>query len=460
MRHLVWRLLKTYDRYHGTTFFKSLTVADITVHEEHISALLDELQIDPADQRRILTWYETHAWSSEATLEAHRPFGSVLEVIRWFQMQPNTTVGLNTGRPEYLRADTLRSLNKLGQEYKVFFPDELLYMRPNNWGDDVPQAKVAGVRYFQQMGYRIFAFVDNEPDNLQLISEIDPDHEILLLHADTIFNSKRTQLPPRAVGGKTYNLTALIPEEALPRHIQFVWHSINSLNDLNQFLISDIHWGEFDVRLDPTGHDLIVRQDSFDQTPFQPNETLLRIEYALARLKDTQKGVKLNFKVGSPVISKALRLVRAYGFRNTDLWFSGNVDDLHENGFQEIAHSYPRAIIQCQVDFLAPLVNSTPDKAKEILDIFRSWGINRFSINWQTPNLRPFFDQMDRWGFEVNIYNIPNLETFLQAIILMPRSITSNFDFPEWYYNVRDSERGSGEYGSSHDYFMQEVTVV
>lgn len=199
MRYMVWRLLKTYDQEHSTEFFAALSVDDITVHEERVKTLLDDLNISYADQKDILDWYQIHAWSVEAMLEAHRPFSGVLEVIRWFQLQPQTTVGLNTGRPESIREETRCCLNKLGHEYKVHFTDDLLYMRPNRWGTDVPLAKVAGVKYFQDMGYHVFAFVDNEPDNLERIADIDPNHEILLLHADTIFNSKRTQLPSRAI---------------------------------------------------------------------------------------------------------------------------------------------------------------------------------------------------------------------------------------------------------------------
>ena len=64
----------------------------------------------------------------------------VLEVIRWFQLQPKTYVGLNTGRPESIRADTLRSLNKLGKEYRVQFSDELLH---KNRGGEVDSNIVA-----------------------------------------------------------------------------------------------------------------------------------------------------------------------------------------------------------------------------------------------------------------------------------------------------------------------------
>ena len=55
------------------------------------------------------------------------------------------------------------------------------------------------------------------------------------------------------------------------------------------------------------------------------------------------------------------------------------------------------------------VVNTTllQEKAKEILDMFCTWGINRFSISWLAEDMRDFFDQMDQWGFEVNIYNDP-----------------------------------------------------
>ena len=66
-------------------------------------------------------------------------------------------------------------------------------------------AKVAGIRNFQAAGYRVFAFIDNEPDNLQAVSRIDPRQEILLLHANTIFESRITSVPAHTVKGKTYD---------------------------------------------------------------------------------------------------------------------------------------------------------------------------------------------------------------------------------------------------------------
>jgi hypothetical protein len=456
MRYMVWRLLKMYVQQHSTEFFATLSVDDITVHEDKVKILLDDLQIETADQESILTWYEVQAWSPEAMLEAHRPFSTVLEVIRWFQLQPNTTVGLNTGRPESIREETRRCLNKLGHEYKVHFTDDLLYMRPNDWGDNVPKAKIAGIQYFQEMGYHVFAFVDNEPDNLELIAGIDPDNEILLLHADTIFNSKRTQLPLRAVGGKVYELKSLISEETLPRHIQFVWHGIDSISRLNHFLLSDVHWGELTVQSDLAGQKLVV-QNNLSQ-PSSPYKNPLYLDEVLAHLQGRPKGIKLDLKVGhQEKLGQVLGLVHKFDFQHQNLWFSGHVEELQENGFKLITRAFPGAVVQCPVDFLAPLVCTSPAKAKEILDMFTTWGVNRFSINWETENLRQFFDQMDRWGFEINIYNVPNLEAFLQAVLLLPRAITSNFDFPEWHYFAHETV---GDYGSLHEHFIQEVTLV
>jgi hypothetical protein len=34
----------------------------------------------------------------------------------------------------------------------------------------------------------------------------------------------------------------------------------------------------------------------------------------------------------------------------------------------------------------------------------------------------------------VNISNVPDLEAFLQAALMLPKSITSFFNFPKWFY--------------------------
>ncbi len=451
MRYMILYVLQAYDRINGNGFFRNLRISDITVHENRVERLLTQLPLQTEEQEEILSWYLEHRWTSMAILESHRPFHGVLEVIRWFQMQPGTCVGLNTGRPESLRADTLRSLNKLGKDYRVSFTDELLHMNPAGWDQEVENAKVRGVLRFQKEGYRIFAMVDNEPDNLRAISKIDPQQEILLLHADTIFESKRTKMPRRTVRGKVYDLTELIPEKALPERIQFVWHGVNDKANLRQFLASDIHWAEFDIRFDPVSDDLILHHDSLENTPLQEDEDRLTLDYLLSRLHKMGKGVKLDLKGGGTLVDQVLTIVDAYSLDDSYLWFNAKVERLQESGFRRLAAAHPSAVLQCPVSFLAPLILSAPEKAREILTMFTDWGINRFSISWLIPDIRQFFDQMDQWGYEVNIYDVPDLESFLQAVLLMPRSITSDFNFPKWYYYGR----GSGENGNHYEYSMR-----
>ncbi|MFQ5398539.1 MAG: hypothetical protein ACE5E7_02975 [Anaerolineae bacterium] len=453
MRHMILSVLHAYDREHDTRLFRHFRVEDIKVHENHVKSLLEQLPVPPEHRNHILVWYEENRWSSSAILESHRPFSGVLEVIRWFQIQPNTFVGLNTGRPEAIRADTLRSLNKLAKAYRVQFDDALLHMNPGDWEEDVATAKREGIRYFQRAGYRVFAYVDNEPKNLTAASKIDPDREILLLHANTIFESKRTRLPPHSVRGEKYQLTGLISEKALPRNVQFVWHGVNDRANLRQFLASDIRWAEVDVHLDPTGSELILRHDSFFETPLVEDEDWLTLNEVLVRLRERDKAVKLDLKAGGFLVDKALEQVGKLGFNDKNLWFNGNVERLQEHRIRQIAEERPGAILQVPVDFLAPLVCTAPEKAKEILDMFASWGVNRFSISWLTRDMHLFLDRMDEWGFDANIYNVPDLESFLQAVLLLPRSVTADFNFPEWHYYGR----GSGHNSRHYEYTMREV---
>ena len=125
----------------------------------------------------------------------------------------SSAVGLNIGRLESMRTDTLRSLNKIGQEYKVEFSNSPLHMvHPYRSHTDVPTSKISGIFHFQKSGYRIFAYTDNKLESLSAMSELDTRKQIFLLHAKTLFKSKRRKLPLHAVSGKRYDLTELIYE--------------------------------------------------------------------------------------------------------------------------------------------------------------------------------------------------------------------------------------------------------
>jgi hypothetical protein len=132
-----------------------------------------------------------------------------MEVIRWFQGQPKTVVGINTGRPESIRDDTLHSLNSAGKSHNVVFTHDLLFMNPCGWNENIVAFKVAGIDCFQKKGVRVIAFVDNEPENLEAVSMSDGTGDILLLHADTIYKSQREKMPRDAVSGEAYDIGEL-----------------------------------------------------------------------------------------------------------------------------------------------------------------------------------------------------------------------------------------------------------
>lgn len=146
-------------------------------------------------------------------------------------------MGLNTGRPESIRQETIFSLNALGEEYKVEFPDRLLWMKPGGWEDDVLDGKVEGIRHFRDAGYHVCAFIDNEPANLEAVARAFPDEEILLLHADTLFESRRDLLPDESVSGVGYDLRAVASRDRLPGHVSFVWRGIDDRRELERFLL-------------------------------------------------------------------------------------------------------------------------------------------------------------------------------------------------------------------------------
>ncbi len=438
--YLILDVLQAYDKENKTKYFRNFSVTDIDVHENQVNILIDRLDIPENEKQKIIDYYEKNRWKWYSILQSHKPFSGVLEVIRWFQLQENTFVGLNTGRPEIIRDDTLKFLNILGQEFKVQFTSDLLYMNPNDWETGVENAKVAGIRKFQNQGYRVFGFVDNEPVNINVVSKIDPNKEILLLHANTIFESKMNNLPKHTVDGEKYELTEFLSKQSIPQHIQFVWHGINSEVNLENFLFSDITWGECDVRINPFDDEIVLRHSSFVDKKLQPDEELLTLDILLSTLTETDKSLKVDLKAGVALIERIIKLFDKYNMSQDRLWFNGMIERLQKQGFQLISQTFPNAIIQCSIDFLGPLAFSAPEKAIDILNMFQEWGINRFSINWKNEDRHALYELLERHGLDINLYNIPDLEAFLQAALLVPRSITSDFDFPQWRYYGRGTK--------------------
>lgn len=453
-RHIVRRRLLDYDRVHGTDHFRGVEVADVDTDAGNLEPFFIRRGLGALVRRDVLDWYRQERSPREHASVTERPYPGVLEVIRWFQLQSSTFVGLNTSRPERMQTDTLCSLNALGRDLSVEFDRGLLHMNESGDEGDVVASKIEGLRAFTRAGYRPVAVVDHDPAAIRAMVEADETGDILFLPTRTTSPSPR--LPgPRTTAGRHFDLTALVGENDLPDQVQLVWHGVNDEVNLGEFLSSTVGWGELDVRRDPRQR-LVLRHDSFERTPWTKDEPLLTLATALEAFAGHDRGLKLDIKDGPGVLDEVLALLERHGFDNDCLWFNASIEAVGADGFRRLRSAYPGAIVQCPIDFLAPLVVAAPKRARAVLQMLAGWGISRFSVAWDRDSARSLARQLEEWGYEVNLYAVPDHESFLQAILLTPRSLTADFNFPEWNYYGR----GSGEHRRYHRYPKRKPTAA
>lgn len=390
----------------------------------------------------------------EQRLAGHRPNPGVLDVIRWFQLQPNTFVGINSGRSGRLRDETLRSLNAMGRSRRVEFDSNLVRLNESGADGDVVASKIEGMRAFARGGYRAFAIVDNDPIAIRALVDADDTGEILFLHARTPTTRRRASTP-RTVGGRVFDLTALIGEGSLPDQVQLVWHGVNDERNLGEFLASLVGWGECDVRRDPAGR-LVLRHDSFERTPWTPDEPVLTLATAVEAFAERGRGLKLDLKDGPDVLGEVLALIGQHRLDDQQLWFNAAIETVGAEGFRTLRSARPGSVLQCPIDFLAPLVMVAPARARAVVRMLAGWGITRWSVGWGFEHTRSLVDRLEAWGYEVNIYAVPDHESFLQAVLLLPRSLTADFNFPGWNYYGR----GSGERRRYHSYRTRKMKAL
>jgi phosphoglycolate phosphatase-like HAD superfamily hydrolase len=419
-RHLIHRTLLAFDRAQATNHFRQVTVDEIDVHETEVEQLLARLSLTDEERREVLAFAMEHMWSHESLLAAHHPYRGVMEVIRWFQLQPRTVVALNTGRPESIRRPTLHALNELGREYRVDFTDDLLLMNGEDWGEPVLAAKVAAIDELRARGLSVVAVVDNEPENLEAMAHADPSPDVLYLHASTIFLSARRSFD-RSVSGEHYDLHPFVSETELQGHVQLVWGDVVDPSGLEAFLARSVHWVSVPVRLDPYGRPEIAHPNA----PAHDAPTLVLADL-LETVADAGRAVRLDLAGGSALVDLVLRQISRSSLPRESLWFSGEFHELGERNIRLLRSAMPHSTISCQVDFLSPLVFGALEHALDLLDVLRAWGVDRLGLSWWAPRVRELVGELERWGREVDVCGIDDAESLLQAALLLPTSVTAD----------------------------------
>lgn len=427
-RHIIYDVLNRYDEENGTRLFQDLELSEIDVRENSVRNLLEQLDVPQDRHAEIVSFYRDHRWSEETILRSHQPFQGVMDVIRWFQLQPETHVGLNTARPERLRETTLRSLNRLAEEYKVEFTDEMLHMNDQDW-DKAERSKIEGLRYFKDRGYRVVAMIDNEPENLEAIDGSGVAEDILLLHADKLLSSRSDNLPDDSVSGEDFRVSELIQGQTGPEHVTFVRDGLTDRRSLDDFLNSSVHWGNLTVREHPDEGNLILRQESFKQSPYSSGEELLSLNDGLNVLESSQKGLLLDLHLSPNNLEVLIELISQRTLMENDLGFRTELGPLQPNDIRKLRSSFPESRLQFPVNFLSDVILGEKTKAGMMLQWMQDeMDVDEFSVDWQVFRKRDLLKQLQAWDFPVNLRNVPNLEQFLKAALLLPDSITVNLN--------------------------------
>ena len=202
---------------------------------------------------------------------------------------------------------------------------------------------------------------------------------------------------------------------------------VNDATILDRFLRSDLQWAECDVRSNHEHQQLLVREVSFVDLPVHDDEFMLKLADVIEEVREAGRSIKLDFK-DDLAVDKTLAILKESGLEDSRIWFCGRVGDLKESFFRQLRQAHPHAVIQCPVCSLGPvLLEDDSHKAYRILSTLEPWGVDRFSVRWNTPNLSGVIEAIEDLGFPANLYNVPNARVFDEAISLSPKSVTAVF---------------------------------
>jgi hypothetical protein len=408
-RGLACAAAAAFDREHGTGFFEGVSPGEVGDEEGALEELVRSRGLEGAELAGVLAWCEEWRWSAEALVSARRARRGVMEVLRWFQLQPRTSVAVNTSRPESMRQETLASLNRLGEAWRVRFASDLLRMREDG-EEDEGAAKADNLRAWRRRGFRVVAVVDEREE---MIARMIPTHP-----SDTLF-VKGSAISSTRGGARGYDLERLMGRGEVPERVRLVWNGAARPERLDALARSPVRWGECDVVFD--GAFRLIATDLRAPAGERPEVPLERV---LERALEAGKRMKLDLTRGGVMLDRVSALLRELGWPGDEVWINGEVDRFEREGFEALREAWPEATLQCPVDFLAPLAFGMPETARAITRSLEGWGVDRLSVDWKTPRGKELVGVLQGWDWSVNVFGVPDTEEFLRAALLLPESLT------------------------------------
>ena len=424
-RHTLVQLLQAYDAHTGSRYFDGLKCDAIDFADTELLDRLGELGAPPSAHSEVADFLACASRDWDRWIHACEPYAGAMEVIAQVQ-RAGVVVGLNTARPEAVRRSTLAALNRAGAALNVGFSDALLFMHSGQPGLAPTVAKQQAVLRARAAGYRVAAMVDNEPENLEAIRGIDPEREILLLHADTLYQSRQKDPSIPLVAGSSYRVEHLVDRPRLESGTQWFWGGVESETCLRGFLESPAHQTELDVWPSAGSGKLMVgREGPAEATPLSLQDTLLC-------LVAMERGARLRLPGSAEVLERTLELM--------DMLCLGATPGFHLS-IPAPADGDAAAIqslvadsnlgIDLQADPWVTDLARSCNQAQARVAQWQGLGIQGFSFQWRDdPTLPRAIHCLEALGAPQHIEGITNLEAALRTVLFAPASASVHFATP------------------------------
>jgi hypothetical protein len=436
-------LLERFDEEHGSTLFTGVRLDEVRLEEAHLRRLFEARGVPYHLRRELLARAERLGWSPRAVLGAHQPFLGMLEILRWFQSQPQVHVAFITERPEERREETIQALSTLGATYGLRFPEDLLFTAGSIGGPGAeiaaaeatslgtvtaagvgalpaaaagesipeqgrPMVKQDGVRHFQRRGFRVVAVVDDRADHLEAIRRDLGRPDLLLLQTK----------------GLTISLPSLAQRRGEAAVPQVVWRGLEDLAALGQFLGSPLQWAELPLERSAAGELVVSRRRSQGRP--------LVLEEILGSFAQCGKGLRLQLVEGGALLSRTLFALRQSGFPAERIHFVLAPDTLGRAGFQRVMEELPGAVRIVPLGFLSVVAAIAPDQARAVLQQLRSWAVERVTVALADPHLKILEQLAQEAGFAVELDAGEDLADYICALSSAPRAVISEFGCEHW----------------------------